>query len=270
MIKKHHNAGNAQMAWKEAGRLLEPIADLFKDEVRQVGELLGIDDHLVWRQPFPGPGLLVRIINGKRPPAMKNYDEVTASLKQFNDQDTSVHLLPVKAVGLQGDEGTYKHMAVITASGDITDDHYELGAEIPKLVHDVGRVIFMFGEQLDPDVQIYDRFTPTNLHLDGGVALLQEVDHLVTEAGWPYGLQRKITQQPVILTGANPYNTGQLVILRPVQTDDFMTVSATRVDSEIYPREAVQAQADAAMSVPGIGAVGKEVTGKPPGTTEPK
>ncbi len=270
IIKLHHNAGGTQLAWKQAGRLLEPIADLFKDEVREVGEELGIPDRFVWRQPFPGPGLMVRIINGKRPPAIQDLAGVEAKLHVFGDDSTAVHLLPAKAVGLQGDEGTYKHMAVITSDGDVTPEHYDLAAEIPKLVHEVGRVVFMFGERLDPDRSIYEQFVPTNLHLDGGVRLLQEADARVTEASRPFGLARKITQQPVFLTGANPYGNGQLVILRPVQTDDFMTVSATRVGSDTYPREGAQAQIDAALDTPGIGSVAVELTGKPPGTTEAK
>jgi GMP synthase (glutamine-hydrolysing) len=120
-IKLHHNVGGLP---KELSfELVEPLRDLFKDEVRLVGEYLGLPEKMVWRHPFPGPGLAVRIIGEvtkKRLEILREADDIlteeiiAAGLYRKIGQALAV-LLPVGTVGVMGDERTYENVVAIRA-----------------------------------------------------------------------------------------------------------------------------------------------------------
>ena len=140
VIKTHHNMVQMPEDIKFDG-VIEPLGDLFKDEVRQVGEKLGIPHELVWRQPFPGPGLGVRIIGEITEEKIKVLQEADAvfrdeirksgiesELKQF------FAVLPdVKTVGVMGDHRTYDHLIAIRA---ITTDDF-MTADWARIPYDV-------------------------------------------------------------------------------------------------------------------------------------
>ena len=131
IIKSHHNVGGlpADLPFQ----LVEPLRDLFKDEVRRVGESLGLPSSLVWRQPFPGPGLAIRClgeITWERLEKLRHADHIfTTTLAEAgylrrtdghgSDQAFAV-LLPVKAVGVMGDQRTYQEAIALRAVA--TDD----------------------------------------------------------------------------------------------------------------------------------------------------
>ncbi|NJP04044.1 glutamine-hydrolyzing GMP synthase, partial [Candidatus Gracilibacteria bacterium] len=110
-IKTHHNRAPEVQKLIDAGLVIEPIAELYKDEVRQLGELLGLPHDLVWRHPFPGPGLGVRILCSDteiNEPVVEKVDPFTLQTKK-----KPFVVLPIKSVGVQGDFRTYKHPAVL-------------------------------------------------------------------------------------------------------------------------------------------------------------
>ncbi len=124
-IKSHHNVGGLpeEMDFK----LLEPLRELFKDEVRKVGRELGIPDHMIDRHPFPGPGLGIRIIGAvdkEKADILREADDIfiselrAANLYQKVSQ-AFVVLLPVKSVGVMGDERTYEYTAVLRSADTI-------------------------------------------------------------------------------------------------------------------------------------------------------
>jgi len=121
MIKSHHNVGGLPKRMKL--ELLEPLRQLFKDEVREVGTQLGLPKEIVWRQPFPGPGLAVRILGAITPEAIKVLqeadwiviDEMKKADLYYKIWQTFAVLLPVKSVGVMGDERTYENAIVIRA-----------------------------------------------------------------------------------------------------------------------------------------------------------
>ncbi|MDP7029962.1 MAG: glutamine-hydrolyzing GMP synthase [Phycisphaerales bacterium] len=120
-IKLHHNVGGLP---EELGfELIEPLRDLFKDEVRTLGEVLGLPPHVVWRHPFPGPGLAVRVlgdIEESKLDLLRDCDEivldeiVSANLYRNTNQVFAV-LLPVKSVGVMGDGRTYDSVVAVRA-----------------------------------------------------------------------------------------------------------------------------------------------------------
>jgi GMP synthase (glutamine-hydrolysing) len=120
-IKSHHNVAGlpADMRMK----LVEPLRLLFKDEVRRVGEELGMPDRMVWRQPFPGPGLAIRIIGEATAERLEILREADAILQEevrraglYRNLWQSFAVLPaIRSVGVQGDERTYAYPVVIRA-----------------------------------------------------------------------------------------------------------------------------------------------------------
>ncbi len=125
VIKSHHNVGGLPEEMKMD--LLEPLRELFKDEVRKVGEELGIPHHLVMRHPFPGPGLGIRIlgeVDEEKVKILQEADDIFIEELYKNNlyekvSQAFVVLLPVKSVGVMGDERTYEYTAVVRSANTI-------------------------------------------------------------------------------------------------------------------------------------------------------
>jgi GMP synthase (glutamine-hydrolysing) len=121
MIKSHHNVGGLPERMRMT--LVEPLRELFKDEVREVGRKLGLDEEFVVRQPFPGPGLAVRILGEVTPERLHLLRRADAIVAEEIRRDgfyarlwqSFAVLLPVQSVGVMGDERTYEYTAAIRA-----------------------------------------------------------------------------------------------------------------------------------------------------------
>ena len=120
-IKSHHNVGGLPEQFDF--KLIEPLRELFKDEVRELGRELGLPDAILWRQPFPGPGLAIRIIGEvtkarldllREADAIVEAEVAKAEVGRELWQAFAV-LLPIKTVGVMGDERTYEHVIAIRA-----------------------------------------------------------------------------------------------------------------------------------------------------------
>jgi GMP synthase (glutamine-hydrolysing) len=158
-IKLHHNVGGlpAEMDFE----LIEPLRDLFKDEVRVVGEYLGLPEDIVWRHPFPGPGLAVRVVGEVTPQRLeilRDADEIlideikSARLYRKISQALAV-LIPVLTVGVMGDERSYENIIAIRAvetvdfmTADFSQIPYEvlgiISSRIINEVRGVNRVVY--------------------------------------------------------------------------------------------------------------------------------
>jgi len=147
-IKTHHNVGG--LPKNMPFELVEPLRYLFKDEVRAVGEALGLPKELVWRQPFPGPGLAVRCLGEITPErlgslraadAILNQELAKAGMLVFNSEESNNQgtsqafavLLPVRSVGVMGDQRTYQEVVAIRA---VTTDDF-MTADWARLPHDL-------------------------------------------------------------------------------------------------------------------------------------
>jgi GMP synthase (glutamine-hydrolysing) len=138
-IKTHHNVGG--LPEKMNLTLIEPFRELFKDEVRAVGKELGLPDELVWRHPFPGPGLAVRIlgeVTAERLRLLQEADAIFVEEMRRADLYRSIWqgfvvLLPVRSVGVMGDERTYEYTAAIRAVSSVdgmTADWFRIPHEV--------------------------------------------------------------------------------------------------------------------------------------------
>lgn len=159
-IKSHHNVGGLPKDMKFS--LIEPLRELFKDEVRQLGRELGLPEEVINRQPFPGPGLAIRIIGEITPERLdilRRADFIVRDvIKQrglYNDIWQSFAVLPaaIRSVGVQGDERTYDYtvgIRAVTSSDGMTADYFhfpwevldEMSRRICNEVKGVNRVVY--------------------------------------------------------------------------------------------------------------------------------
>lgn len=158
-IKSHHNVGG--LPEKMRMKLVEPVRELFKDEVRKLGAELGLPHALLWRHPFPGPGLAIRIIGeitSERLRIMREADDVFVSAlreKGLYDKIWQAFcvLLPINSVGVQGDGRTYEQviaLRAVTSSDGMTADWYpfefeflrEVSNRITNRVRGINRVVY--------------------------------------------------------------------------------------------------------------------------------
>ncbi len=159
VIKSHHNVGGLPKRMRL--QLVEPLKYLFKDEVRRLGLALGLDESLIWRQPFPGPGLAIRIIG---PVSRSRLEILRAADTVLQDEiraagfyrklwQSFAVLLPIKSVGIMGDSRTYENILsirAVTSKDAMTADwarlpHELLGriaSRIINEVHGVNRVVY--------------------------------------------------------------------------------------------------------------------------------
>jgi GMP synthase (glutamine-hydrolysing) len=148
VIKSHHNVGGLPEKMKL--KLVEPLRYLFKDEVRKLGAEIGLDEDLIWRQPFPGPGLAIRVIGEITAERLAILREVDAVLLEEIRRSgyyrklwqSFAVLLPIKSVGVMGDQRTYENIAAIravTSKDAMTADWARLPHEL--LAHISNRII---------------------------------------------------------------------------------------------------------------------------------
>jgi GMP synthase (glutamine-hydrolysing) len=267
-IKTHHNQVKEVKELKESGRLLEPIDDLFKDEVRELGRAIGLPELLIKRQPFPGPGLAIRIIatgnDLSKLPTPAEESKVQSFLDS-NSYDVVSRLLPIKSVGVGGDERSHLHVVAIRGENIGYDALARLGTELPANFRgSINRVIYSLGRPPMEDVSI----TRTGLG-EKESAQLRHADRIVMEELRNHGLIDKVTQFPVVLIPLSFGGKGKRsIVLRPVKTKTFMTVQAMLPVRDL-PEEFFDTVTDRILSeVPGISRVFLDLTNKPPGTVE--
>ncbi|MBQ0002071.1 MAG: glutamine-hydrolyzing GMP synthase [Treponema sp.] len=250
-IKTHHNRVQGIQDLIARGLIIEPIRDLYKDEVRAIGKKLGLSDELVMRHPFPGPGLSINVLcsDGNVSDAdRKEYEDAKKEfekieVKEFSDNSTATmvkSVLPVKSVGVQGDFRTYRFPAVLAfeknengfyeipekweniekASSSITNSAKLLNRTVIKLWQRPGLK--------DEDLQIQKGYCD-KFRLDQ----LREVDNIVLTKMHETGWYNKIFQH---LTIDLPYASSKehaSFVLRPVVSEDVMTARFAWLDLKL-------------------------------------
>ncbi len=256
VIKFHHNRVERIEELIAAGQVVEPLKDLYKDEVRALGQQLGLPEELVWRHPFPGPGLSINVLCATGRETFPELPETRRKLAaQLGGSPYRGEVLPVRSVGVQGDGRTYTPPGVLIGPPD-WDALDARSVQITNAVRAVNRVVTLLAPTELPELRLREAYC-TKERLDR----LREADALATQAFEQAGLMREIFQLLVILLPLSTDGRGDSLVLRPVVSQDVMTAQFARL-----PWEVVQPLAERLLTLPGIHAVFYDVTHKPPAT----
>ena len=263
-IKTHHNDSPAVRKLRLAGRVIEPLVDYHKDEVRELGLQLGLPEEIVWRQPFPGPGLAIRVLCADRPYREDDFVATQRELERFSNDKIRATLLPVQTVGVQGDSRSYSYLVGLSGQRD-WGKLIQLARQIPKEIHKVNRVAYIFGGMLPKQTL---NITPTYLTPDV-LNQLRQADAIVNTELFRHGLLRKLSQVPVV---SFPVNFGvpgnRSIAIRTFLTNDFMTGVPALPGKDISEEVLLEIVERILNEVGGISRVVYDLTSKPPGTTE--
>jgi len=258
-IKTHHNRVDAIMELVEKGLIVEPVAPLFKDEVRRVGESLGLPRDLVWRHPFPGPGLGVRVLGSDgNPPEDIPAADAAKLVDIASKSGYGAAVLPLRCTGNRGGERTYTRPVLITGAFD-WDAIDKLVAGITASVLSVNRVVYGL------DVEEPANYRLTKAHITRRrLDCLRAIDAIATDAMKETGDYDAVWQMPVILLPAVNGKTGkEAAVLRPVHSTDAMEARVARLK-----RETLDIIINKKRAVDGLGDLFLDVTPKPPATIE--
>jgi GMP synthase (glutamine-hydrolysing) len=254
VIKTHHNRVGAIMELLEKGLVVEPLADLYKDEVRELGLLLGIPPKLIWRHPFPGPGLGVRLLCNQD--AGRSVDpKVTAKIEALlAAEGLAGEVLPIESVGVQGDGRTYAHPCLLKGPRD-WEKADKLSVTLTNRVREVNRVVLELGALPGGYKSVVARCEKTRLDF------LREADDICTQFLIEEDLYSSIWQMPVVLV---PMEKGgkPVIVLRPVVSSEAMTARFATIAFPLLDKLWER------LKAAGVGALLYDITHKPPGTIE--
>lgn len=276
-IKTHHNRVESIRKLIEAGLVLEPLSDLYKDEVRRLGRKLGLSDDLVMRHPFPGPGLSINVLCSDGTISEEDKAEMAAAQEELDKAvldmfcaDCSAHLvrsvLPVRSVGVQGDYRTYRFPAVLTFEEQGGGFHH-LPKKWEKL-EAASNAITNGAQHINRTVLcLYQNTAAASMKLQAAYCdkanldQLRQADAIMLDALHKSGWYSKVFQH---LTIRLPYASAPgraSFVLRPVVSEDVMTARFAPL-----PQDLVMDVVRQIAALPFTDAVYFDITGKPPAT----
>ena len=284
-IKTHHNRVAGIQELIAQGMIIEPVRDLYKDEVRAIGHRLGLPDELVMRHPFPGPGLSINVLCSDGVLSDKDKQELESAQKELDSFTLDMFcekcsaglkrsVLPVRSVGVQGDFRTYRFPAVLEFAPDNLDaagsgtffhfpgNHEKLEAcssTITNSAKYINRTC----------IKLYQRagLNNSDFALQQGYCdrcrldQLREVDNIVLTELHKSGWYEKIFQHLTIILPYAASNEHASFVLRPVISEDVMTARFA-----MLPKELLQEIVRQIAQLPFVDALYFDATNKPPAT----
>ena len=278
-IKTHHNRVEGIQKLIAQGLIIEPLKDLYKDEVRAIGKKLGLSEDLIMRHPFPGPGLSINVLcsNGtlsdadkaELEEAKKEFDGI--AITEFCEHCTAGMkklVLPVKSVGVQGDFRTYRFPAVLSFE-NLGNGFYHFPQKWDKIERTSSTITNTSKHLNRTIIRIYQNpnIAEEDMKLQEGYCdkarldQLREVDNIVLtelkKAGW----YSKIFQH---LTIDLPYASSKeraSFVLRPVCSEDVMTARFAQL-----PMDLLETISKKICALPFVDALYFDATNKPPAT----
>ena len=262
-IKTHHNDVEIVRQARKKGLIVETNSDWHKDEVRKVARKLGLDEKIASRQPFPGPGLAIRLIcHDKTSEVEITSQEVETLASILNNTDQKGFILPIKSVGVQGDARSYRNLCLL--EGNKTEFNWKditsKAKEITDKINTINRVGYILNKNnIEGNINCYDmRITDENVNL------LRELDYIVTTK-----LEdAKLSQTFAVLIPIG-ITKKYSVAIRTFVTNDFMTGRPGEIGKEV-PKVKIEEIVKEIEEKFGdkIEFVIYDVTSKPPATTE--
>lgn len=275
-IKTHHNDVGVIRKLRDKGHVIETNWDWHKDEVRQVARMLGLDESIASRQPFPGPGLGVRILctdggNSADPEKSAKLSEYSEKISAISGSKREMALAPIQSVGVQGDHRSYRSLAILADNGlDVDWDLIRNNArEIPNNLDFINRVAYLINRKSIGGELVSVRSRICHETSD----LLREIDDIVTNElmkPLPGAKTSKIAQCFAVLVPISTDGKRYSIAIRAVVTSDFMTAQSA-IPGVDFPKDALANILSRIQTHPvaeKIDMIFYDVTGKPPATVE--
>ncbi len=256
-IKTHHNRVPIIEQLIAEGKVVEPLAELYKVEVRELGAKLGVPHEALWRHPFPGPGLGVRLLcsDGSGSPTDALTGPVAALGRELG---VDARPLPIKSVGVKADLRCYEHPVLLVGDQPF-DDLCRAGSTLAAKLDGINRCLWWLGGEPPGEARPASGYM-TRERLD----LLREADAIVMGALRRHGVYDDVWQCPTVLVPLSVDGEGrELVIVRPV-----LSVRAMTARPAALPEAVLREIRDAILALPGVSGLAYDLTSKPPGTIE--
>ena len=225
-IKTHHNDVKAVRDARAKGLIIETNSDWHKDEVRKVARMLGLEEEIAERQPFPGPGLAIRLLCHDKSQEAEIQEEDNEKLKNILEQENQQgFILPLKSVGVQGDARSYRNLCLM--AGDETDLNWKMvtskAKQITDTISSINRVGYILNTQnITEPIKCWDMKI-----CDECVDLLRELDYIVTT-----NLEKSKANQTFAVLIPVGINKKYSVAIRTFVTNDFMTGRPAEIGKE--------------------------------------
>lgn len=228
-IKTHHNDTELVRKLRAEGRVVEPLKDFHKDEVRRLGYDLGLPASLVARHPFPGPGLAIRILCADDAFIEKDFSETQVIVKVIVDYaekmkknhallnrvagvttkeeqselcrisssiQLSASVLPIRSVGVQGDKRSYNYVVGLSSDKEPSwSDMIFLSKLIPRILHNINRVCFIFGQPVTHQITDVTHTFLSNYT----IGQIRQADYIVNKVRILKKMSKKLTNKVLIL-----------------------------------------------------------------------
>ena len=258
-IKTHHNRVPAIEKMIGQGKVIEPLVELYKTEVRELGELLGIPREALDRHPFPGPGLGVRLLCSSGDASTIDLPSIQTSVSEISTQlGVSGMVLPIKSVGVKADLRAYEYPVLV--SGYLPwDSLIKVVSSLTAEVENINRCIWNLSDEI-PEVARPLSTTATRKRLD----ILREADFIVMEILKSHDLYHEIWQCPTVLLPIElDGRTGEMVIVRPIMSARGMTAVPVNLSKDVLVELRTRI-----LALSGVSSLALDITSKPPATIE--
>ena len=226
-IKTHHNDVEIVRKARKKGLIVETNSDWHKDEVRKVARMLGLEESIASRQPFPGPGLAIRLIcHNKEEEVTITEDEIKELDEIMNFTGEQAQIIPIKSVGVQGDCRSYKNLGIVYGNGLNFDwnNVTKLAKEITDSINTINRIAYILNSN-----HINEPIKCFNMKInDECVELLRELDSIVTS-----NLEGSEVSQTFAVLVPIGITKKYSVVIRTFVTNDFMTGRPGEIGTEV-------------------------------------
>ncbi len=259
-IKTHHNRVPKIAELIEQGKVIEPLSQLYKDEVRLTGEMLYLDKKLISRHPFPGPGLAVRCLCANMEEEIPDKERIEKEINEITEKEGfKAVILPIKSVGVQGDERTYRHPVLLYGACESWDGLNSLSTQLTNQYPEINRVLL----GLEP-YEITGLSIQKSYLTKERILTTQKADKIVMDYIMEAKIDNDIWQFPTVLIPVCLNSqSGESIVLRPVQSEEAMTANFYQMDllmlNELVKR---------LKSLHLFSGIFYDLTNKPPGTIE--
>ena len=261
LIKTHHNRVAKIIELIKQKKIVEPLKNLYKNEVRSLGEILGLDKEFIHRHPFPGPGLGVRVLCSKKSIIQKKSKKELKIKNSINNKKIkNLRILPIKSVGIKGDERNYAYPCAMSGDNLSWQELEEISSLTNNKNDELNRVLYQIGkDKLDGTLFLNQAYLDKKR-----ISLLRKIDNLVTKFLKKENLYHSVWQFPVVLIPVASIKNKESIVLRPIDSQEAMTANFSFLPWDfVYKLSHLIIEKFSLIDL-----VFYDITHKPPGTIE--